>query len=201
MACSNRVFAFTGITGGAAGDLDDLRYAHISNGDIGVVITSADEVYVYSFDSTSSASESDPDVIAPDDVGSNTGRWLLVWTSLRTGELPDAKEWTAQQNFNEAAITSTSNSVAWNLDTAQCAVHTMTENTTIAAPTNMNAGGHYTLRVVQGAGPYTLAWNAAFDWGAATTPDAPAANGDVIIFSFYSDGTTMYGVEAIVKEA
>ena len=117
------------------------------------------------------------------------------------GELATAKEWTAQQNFNELAITSSSNATAWNTDTAQCAVHTLTENTTISAPSNLNAGGHYTLRVVQAAGVYTLAFNAVFKWGEATTPVAPAANGDVVIFSFYSDGTNMYGVDAVRVEA
>jgi hypothetical protein len=113
----------------------------------------------------------------------------------------NANEWTAQQGFNEAAITSSSNSVAWNLTTAQTAVHTMTENTTIAAPSNMQAGTTYMLRVVQAAGVYTLAFNAVFKWGAVAAPSAPAASGDVILLSFYSDGTNMYGVESIREEA
>jgi hypothetical protein len=117
------------------------------------------------------------------------------------GRYAVAAEWTKQQNIDEAAITSTSNATAWNTDNAQCALHTLTENTTISAPTNLNAGGVYTLRVVQAAGVYTLAFNAVFKWGAADTPTAPAASGDVVIFSFYSDGTNMYGVEFIREEA
>ncbi len=119
-------------------------------------------------------------------------------TSVTTS---DPQEWTGQQNFNEAAITSSSNAVAWDLDDAQCAVHTLTENTTISAPTNMNAGATYMLRVVQAAGVYTLAFNAAFKWGQAAASVAPAASGDVIILSFYSDGTNMYGVEGVREEA
>jgi hypothetical protein len=117
------------------------------------------------------------------------------------GQLNVAAEWTKQQNIDETAITSTTNAVAWDTDTAQCAVHTLTENTTISAPTNLNAGGVYTLRVVQAAGLYTLAFNAVFKWGAQEAPTAPAASGDVVIFSFYSDGTNMYGVEFIREEA
>ena len=117
------------------------------------------------------------------------------------GVLDTAKEWTGQQNFNENAITSGSNAVAWDLDAAQCAVHTLTENTTISEPTNMNAGGTYVLRVVQAAGVYTLDWNAAFVWGEVSEPGEPAADGDVIIISFYSDGTSMYGVEFLREEA
>jgi len=110
-------------------------------------------------------------------------------------------EWTGQQNFNEAAIDSTSNAIAWDLNIEQTAVHTMTENTTISAPTNMKAGSSYALRIVQAAGVYTLAFNAVFKWGAETAPAAPAANGDVVILSFYSDGTSMYGVEFTREEA
>jgi hypothetical protein len=117
------------------------------------------------------------------------------------GQLNVAAEWTKQQNINEAAITSTSNATAWNTDDAQCALHTLTENTTISAPTNLNAGSTYVLRVVQAAGLYTLAFNAVFKWGTADTPTAPAGSGDVVIFSFYSDGTNMYGVEFIREEA
>lgn len=112
----------------------------------------------------------------------------------------EANEWTRQQNFNELAITSSGNSVAWNLDTAQCAYHNMTQNTTIANPTNKKAGGTYILRVRQSAS-YTLSWNSVFKWGQAPTPAEPAASGDVVIFSFYSDGTNMYGAEVVREEA
>jgi len=112
-----------------------------------------------------------------------------------------AREHTQQQNFDEQAITSSTNSVAWDLESNQCAVHTLTENTTIAAPTNLVQGCTYVLRVVQAAGEYTLAWNAIFDWGAQDAPAAPAADGDVIVCSFYSDGTNMYGAEFVREEA
>jgi len=111
------------------------------------------------------------------------------------------QEWTGQQNFNEIAILSASNLVAWDLDVAQVALHVLTEDTTISDPTNMNAGGMYTIRIVQAAGVYTLAWDSAFDFGAQDASAAPAADGDVIIVSFYSDGSTMYATEFIRKEA
>lgn len=142
-------------------------------------------------------------------MSSNKGPWDSLKdikadiTNLEAADaaLPSTpQEWSGQQNFNELAITSSSNATSWNLDTAQTAVHVLTENTTISAPTNQNAGGTYILRVVQAAGVYSLAWNAAFDFGAESDPAEPAANGDVIIVSFYSDGTTMYGVEVLRKE-
>jgi hypothetical protein len=196
------------LTGGVAGSLDNLDGADLGNGDFALVQSDVLDAHLYVCDINGGAGESSPDIIVPD---TNPGsiNWLLLKIKVGggvvlptdIGVLATAKEWTAQQNFNEAAITSTSNATAWNLDTAQCALHTLTENTTISAPSNMNAGSVYVLRVVQAAGVYTLAWNAVFDWGEADTPAAPAANGDVCIFTFYSDGTNMYGVESNRSEA
>jgi len=112
-----------------------------------------------------------------------------------------ANEYTKTQNFDEQALTSTSNSVAWDAESNQCAVHTLTENTTIASPTNLKAGATYILRVVQAAGVYTLAWHGNFKWGTESAPAAPAANGDVLICSFYSDGTYLYDAEFVREEA
>lgn len=117
------------------------------------------------------------------------------------GKLAEAAEWTRQQNFNEALIVSVSNEVAWNLDLAQCAAHVMTENTTIKNPTNMNAGGTYILRLLQQAGVYTISWDTSYEWGEQSAPAEPAANGDVVIVSFFSDGSIMYGSEFCRKEA
>lgn len=111
------------------------------------------------------------------------------------------QEWTGQQNFNEKAILSASNLVAWNLDLAQVAFHVLTENTTISDPTNMKGGGMYLIRIVQAAGVYSLAWDTAYDFGEQDDPALPAANGDIVVVSFYSDGTTMYGTEFLRKEA
>lgn len=104
-----------------------------------------------------------------------------------------ANEYTAQQNFDAQAITSSSNLTAWNLNEEQCATLVLAENTTLSNPTNLKDGGTYMLRIVQGAGPFTLAFDTAFDFGEYADPDPPAANGDVLILSFYSNGVKMYG--------
>jgi hypothetical protein len=150
-------------------------------------------------------SASDPDVIklignaSADSIDSVTITRPLIANS--TLDTLAANEWSKPQNVDETALTSTSNAVAWDASSVQTGLHTLTENTTISAPSNLKAGATYILRVVQAAGVYTLAFNAVFKWGAATAPTAPAANGDVLILSFYSDGTNMYGVEAVREEA
>ncbi len=117
------------------------------------------------------------------------------------GVLATAKEWTQAQSFNALAITSTGNAVAWNLNLAQAAIHTLTENTTFSAPSNMKDGMNGTLRIIQAAGVYTIAFNAVFEWGTKDASAAPAANGDLIILSWTTDGTNMYIAEFTRVEA
>jgi len=76
MAEDKRVYACTSLTGGASGALDALPYNSLQDGELAFTVTD-DYIYVHIFDASSSSSESSPDVIAPDDIGSNTGRWLL----------------------------------------------------------------------------------------------------------------------------
>ncbi len=116
-----------------------------------------------------------------------------------------AREYSASQNFDEAVITSvvdaTSSDLAWNLQTSQTAIHTLTDNTTVSNPSNMKAGGTYVLRIIQAAGVYSIDWDTSYIWGSQDPPAAPAANGDVIILTFYSDGSNMYGAEFMREEA
>jgi len=68
-----------GYIGGAPGDLDIIPSATLDTGDVAVVTTST-VFSVHYYDATSSAAESSPDVIAPDDIGAGSGRWLLVFS-------------------------------------------------------------------------------------------------------------------------
>lgn len=104
-----------------------------------------------------------------------------------------ARSYTAQQNFAQVALTSTAASIAWNLNTAQTAVHTATENTTLANPSNMVAGGTYIFKFIQSATPRTLAFGSAYKWPGGVAPTVSTGSGDVDILTFYSDGTNMYG--------
>jgi len=74
------------------------------------------------------------------------------------------------------AVTSTTNSVAWNSDNAQAFTHTLTENTTIAASSGTPFEGQIiTFQILQHASAAkTLAWNAQFTAGATFTNTIPA---------------------------
>lgn len=110
-------------------------------------------------------------------------------------DLTHVNVWTGQQNFGAVALTSTGGHIAWNLNTAQVAKHTATENTTLDNPTNMVDGGTYIFRYTQNASSAkTLAFGSAYKWPSGNTPLVTPTLSAVDIFTFVSDGTNMYGV-------
>ena len=107
-----------------------------------------------------------------------------------------AQEYTATQNFNATTLTSTTNAVAWDASANQVVSHTLTENTTFSAPTNLVDGAFYSLAIIQdsGASGYTVAFNAVFKFigGTAPTWTTTASARDYI--SFRSNGANLYEV-------
>jgi len=69
-------YGATGLIGGSSGDLDNIDGTNLASGDGGIVITST-AAYIYYLNASSGASESSPDVIAPDANAGNK-RWILV---------------------------------------------------------------------------------------------------------------------------
>ena len=109
-----------------------------------------------------------------------------------------AGEYTKTQNFNGTTLTSSSNSIAWDAESNQVVSHTATENTTIAAPTNLKDGATYIFTWKQHASaPKTLAFNAVFKFPGGTAPTVTATNNAVDILTFVCDGTNLYGVSQL----
>lgn len=109
-------------------------------------------------------------------------------------DLTNPNAWTGQQYFSEATLVDGA-SIAWNLSTNQTAAVTLAGNRTLANPTNMAAGSTYVLRVVQGSGgSHTLAYGTAYKWPGGTAPTLSTTAGAVDIITFYTDGTSMFGV-------
>lgn len=151
----------------------------------------------FAFSENTSNGTNTATITAPDSLSGN----IVVTLPSTTGKLAaitEVNDYTAQQNFVASSITSTSNSIAWNLSTAQTAKHTATEDTTLANPTNMKDGGTYILRWTQHASsPKTLAFGSAYKWPGGVAPTVTATNGAVDIFTFVSDGTNMYGTSVL----
>ena len=75
---AKNVYVKSVLTGGGSDALDGIPYNSIQDGEFCFTLYKNQRFFVHYFDASSSASESVPDVIAPDDVGSNYGRWLLA---------------------------------------------------------------------------------------------------------------------------
>jgi hypothetical protein len=83
--------------------------------------------------------------------------------------------------------------INWNTALGQIANVTLAGNRTMAAPTNLKVGT-YILNVIQdGTGSRTITWNSVFKWTAATAPPLTTAANSRDVFSFFSDGTNLYG--------
>jgi len=65
------------------------------------------------------------------------------------------------------------------------------ENSTISAPSNAVAGAIISIEVAQHAssGPYTLAWNAIFEFAGDTTPTMTATDAKTDIYTFKYNGS------------
>jgi len=91
--------------------------------------------------------------------------------------------------IKQVALTSSSNSVAWDAQAAANAYHLLTENTTFAAPSNAVEGAIISVEIAQGGTPYTVAWNTVFEFAASTAPTMTATANKTDIFSFRYNGS------------
>ena len=119
---------------------------------------------------------------------------VASWTDVGDASLATAQEWTAQQNFNNTALTFDATQ-DWALAANQVATLTLTANTIFDAPTQMVDGAFYSLIIIQdGTGGWTASWNAVFKWAGGTAPTLTTTASAKDILVWRSDGTNMYEV-------
>ena len=92
-------------------------------------------------------------------------------------------------NISQVAITSSSNSIAWDAAAAANAYYATTENTTFAAPSNATEGAIISVEIAQGSTAYTVAWNTVFEFAASTAPTVTATANKTDIFTFRYNGS------------
>ena len=88
-------------------------------------------------------------------------------------------------NVAQSALTSSSNSVAWDASAKPNAVHVTTENTTFAAPTN-NVEGAFIVLEINYNGSHTIAFNTIFEFAGSTAPTFTSTDGktDILVFRY-----------------
>ena len=106
---------------------------------------------------------------------------------------------TASVYTSATAVTLTdAANIAWNLATGGFATVTLADTRVLDNPTNMVAGGHYTLIVKQdGTGSRLLTYGTAYKFAGGTAPTLSTAASSIDILTFVSDGTSMYHIATV----
>ncbi len=93
-------------------------------------------------------------------------------------------------NGATAALTSSSASIAVDMNSANNFTHTTTENTTLANPTNMTAGQYGSIVITQGATARTMAFGSYWKFAGGTAPSLTASPGAVDVLVYYIESST-----------
>ena len=103
--------------------------------------------------------------------------------------------------IGQAALTSSSNAVAWDAAAAANAYHVTTENTTFSAPSNAVEGAIISVEIAQGGTARTVAWNTVFEFAASTAPTVTATANKTDIFAFRYNGSVWQEVGRVQNMA
>ena len=132
------------------------------------------------------------DLVLDTNAGTNSGN--ITITDGANGNIDLTTNGTGAIKFNDLAyipqqaLTSSSNSVAWDTQAKANAFHLTTENTTFAAPTNSVEGSFICLEINYN-GSHTIAFNTAFEFAASTAPTFTSTDGKTDILVFRYNGT------------
>ena len=129
------------------------------------------------------------DLILNTNAGTNAGNITLE--DGANGHIQVTTNGTGYIKFNDLAyipqqaLTSSSNSVAWDVQAKPNAYHLTTENTTFAAPTNSVEGSFIALEINYD-GSHTIAFNTVFEFAASTAPTFTSTDGktDILVFRY-----------------
>lgn len=108
--------------------------------------------------------------------------------------------YTAAQKGRYWLLTSSSASIAIDLQRSNNFKHTMTENTTLAAPTNASAGQAGIIEITQASSAKTLAFNSFWKWPGGSAGTLTATNGAKDIISYVVDSTAAFATCVMVND-
>lgn len=128
-------------------------------------------------------------------AGKPPGNTNLVVINIATGDVTisqgqlntaNPNTWTKAQRGSVTALTSSAGSMAIDLAATNNFSHTLTENTTLAAPSNPTAGQSGNIVFTQHASsPKTLAYNSFWKFKGGTVPSLTATAGAVDVLTYY----------------
>lgn len=108
-----------------------------------------------------------------------------------TAKLNVVESWTKAQRGTPVALTSSAASIATDASLSNNFTHTLTENTTLANPSNLVAGQSGVIVFTQHASsPKTLAYGSYWKFASGTVPSLTATNSAVDVLVYYVESTT-----------
>jgi len=117
------------------------------------------------------------------------------------GELRESNEWHKSNAGAYKTLTSSSASIAINLADSNNFKHTLTEDTTLAAPSNPTAGQAGVIKFNQHASaPKTLAFNAFWKWPGGTDGTLTATNSAVDVMSYVVDSSEAFATCVMLND-
>jgi len=129
----------------------------------------------------------------------NGSAW--VWKNETYVQTSQNNTYTKAQRGAFVALTSTSASIEVDLDDSNNFNHTLTEDTTLAAPTNAVAGQSGVIHLTQHASaPKTLAYNAFWKFAGGTVPTLTATNGAIDVLSYVVNPAGTSAVCVLAKD-
>lgn len=133
------------------------------------------------------------------ELGYVNGVTSAIQTQLNTKAPTASPAFTTQVTFGnyhmepgetDAGNSGTSDTIDWSLNSSQKS--TLTGNVTYTF-SNPQTGGAYVLRVLTGAGSFTVTWPSSVKWAGGSAPTVTTTASRMDLFNFYYDGTNYYG--------
>ena len=132
------------------------------------------------------------DLIIDTNSGTNAGNITL--TDGADGNIDFTTNGAGFLKFNDAAYNPETTltdgaTISWDAQAKPITAVTLTDNRTLAAPTNGIAGAFISILVIQDAGgTNTLAWNAVFEFPSETAPTltSTGALADLFVFRYHN---------------
>jgi len=121
------------------------------------------------------------------------GTAIVASTGALVKPLDVAHSWTAGQHSAQVVLTSSGAALAINLAEGNSFYHDLTEDTTLALPSNIAAGAVWTM-IVEANGTHELAYAGNYSFGTGTAPDFSAmSDGDWVALTFVAKSATVIG--------
>jgi hypothetical protein len=159
------VYTANNLTGGTVTDMDALSEAVLVDGDLCLTITGS-VVYVHKFVAASTAAESSPTAIRPDDY-TTSGVWILQNSPIGTAGIDSI------HNIGNAGTSLDLSTVLY--DTHIC------DQTTLTVAASDWVNGRTLNLVITNAGGCTITWPTGWTWANSTTPVFSSSGTDRVI--------------------